>query len=29
MNKQIIFVDSYVQDYQSPIERADGAEIFI
>ena len=29
MNKQIIFVDSSVQDYQSLIERADGAEIFI
>ncbi|PSB08496.1 hypothetical protein C7B69_22780, partial [filamentous cyanobacterium Phorm 46] len=29
MNKQIIFVGSSVQDYQSLIERADGAEIFI
>jgi len=29
MNKQIIFVDSSVQDYQSLIESADGAQIFI
>jgi hypothetical protein len=29
MNKQIIFVDSSVQDYQSLIENADGAQIVI
>jgi len=29
MNKQIIFVDSSVQDYQSLIDNADRAQIFI
>ncbi|WP_254568117.1 DUF4347 domain-containing protein [Oscillatoria sp. HE19RPO] len=29
MNNQIIFVDSTVQDYQSLINKADAAQIFI